>query len=85
MNVAAALTPKSGAVDDVRLVAGGVQCVPRRLLDSEELVRGSDAGAEVAAAAGAAAIEGARPLNYNHFKIPLLEKLVARAVTEAKA
>ena len=26
------------------------------------------------------ATEGARPLNYNHFKVPLMENLVKRAI-----
>ena len=38
---------------------------------------------ETAALAGAAAIEGAEPLRYNDFKVPLMENLVKRAVRDA--
>jgi len=38
---------------------------------------------ETATLAGGAASHGATPLNFNHFKIPLLEKLVARAIRDA--
>ena len=33
--------------------------------------------------AGSSAARGAVPLNYNHFKIPLLENLVMRAIRDA--
>ena len=36
-----------------------------------------------AALAGQVAVRGATPLNYNHFKIPLLENLVKRAIRDA--
>ena len=58
-------------VEDVRIVAGAVQCIPRRLHEAEDLVRGSDRSEEVAAEAGAVAVRGARTLNHNHFKVPL--------------
>jgi hypothetical protein len=35
---------------------------------------------ETASLAGQSAIRGATPLNYNHFKIPLLDNLVKRAI-----
>lgn len=38
---------------------------------------------EIAKLAGQAAVEGARPLNFNQFKIPLLANLVKRAVENA--
>ena len=83
VNVAAALRTEGDRVSDLRLVAGGVQCIPRRLRDAEAVVRGSARSEDVARRAGVVAAQGARPLNYNHFKVPLLENLVARAVREA--
>ena len=51
---------------------------------------GSAAGAvvgaqdqETASLAASSAARGATPLNYNHFKIPLLENLVKRAIRDA--
>lgn len=66
--------------ETIRIVAGGVQCIPRRMTVVENIVKGS---AETAELAGGAASRGATPLNFNHFKIPLLEKLVTRAIRDA--
>lgn len=72
-----------GVMEDCRLVAGAVQCVPRRLAEVEEVIRGRAPDEETAELAAAAATGGARPLHYNQFKVPLLENLVKRAVREA--
>jgi xanthine dehydrogenase YagS FAD-binding subunit len=83
VNIAAALKIANGVIDDVRIVAGGVQCVPRRMTVVEDIVRGSTQDEETANLAGGSASRGATPLNYNHFKIPLLQKLVVRAIRDA--
>jgi xanthine dehydrogenase YagS FAD-binding subunit len=49
----------------------------------EEVVRGQAKTAETAALAGQSAVRGAAPLNFNHFKIPLLQNLVMRAIRDA--
>jgi xanthine dehydrogenase YagS FAD-binding subunit len=49
----------------------------------ENVVKGSQKNADTAKLAGGSASRGAAPLNYNHFKIPLLENLVARAIRNA--
>jgi xanthine dehydrogenase YagS FAD-binding subunit len=82
VNVASALRISGGMIEDVRLVCGGVQCVPRRLNVVEDIVRGSPHNAETADLAASAAARGATPLNYNHFKIPLMENLVKRAIRD---
>ena len=83
VNVAAAFRVADGRIEDSRIVLGAVQCVPRRLADVEELVRGRVPNESTAAEAGELATQGAKPLNYNHFKIPLVNNLVARAVRSA--
>ncbi len=83
VNVAAALKLNGDRIDDARIVVGAVECIPRRLRDVEDLVRGRVQNEETAALAGAAAVEGAEPLRYNHFKVPLMENLVKRAVRDA--
>ena len=62
---------------------GAVQCVPRRLTVVEEVVRGQPKTEETALLAGQSAVRGATPLNFNHFKIPLLQNLVTRAIRDA--
>jgi xanthine dehydrogenase YagS FAD-binding subunit len=48
----------------------------------EDSVRGEPLSAETAALAGKTAVWGAKPLNYNHFKIPLMKNLVQRAIRD---
>ncbi|HJO39809.1 MAG: xanthine dehydrogenase family protein subunit M [Vicinamibacterales bacterium] len=81
VSVASALKVEaSGTIEDVRIACGAVQCTPRRLTDVENLVRGRAHNEETADLAAAAAADGARPLNYNHYKIPLVQNLVKRAL-----
>jgi xanthine dehydrogenase YagS FAD-binding subunit len=83
VNIAAAMRVSGGLIEDIRIVAGGVQCVPRRLSVVENVVKGSEKNADTAKLAGGSASRGATPLNYNAFKIPLLENLVMRAIRDA--
>jgi len=83
VNIASAMVVEGGRIARIRIAAGAVQCVPRRLTVVEEVVTGSAPDEETAALAGQAAIRGATPLNYNHFKIPLLENLVKRAIRDS--
>ena len=83
MNVAAAIKENGGSIEDVRVVCGGVECVPKRLTVVEEVVKGSARDEEIAQLAGQSAVRGATPLNFNHFKIPLMENLVMRALRDA--
>lgn len=83
VNIAAALRLNGEVIESARLAAGAVQCVPRRLTVVEEVVRGQPKTEETARLAGQSAVRGATPLNYNHFKIPLLQNLVTRAIRDA--
>lgn len=83
VNVAAAFRMDGSTVEDARIVCGAVQCVPRRVQSAERLVRGQPRTEQVAESAGAAAIQGAEPLSFNEFKLPLMENLVRRAVRGA--
>jgi xanthine dehydrogenase YagS FAD-binding subunit len=83
VNIAAAMVVNGQTIEKIRLAAGAVQCVPRRLTVVEEVVRGQPKSAETAQLAGQSAVRGATPLNFNHFKIPLLQNLVTRAIRDA--
>jgi xanthine dehydrogenase YagS FAD-binding subunit len=83
VNVAAAIKESDGKIDDIRVACAGVECVPKRLTVVEEVVKGSVRDEETAQLAGQAAVRGATALNFNHFKIPLMENLVARALRDA--
>jgi len=80
VNIASAIKMDGDTVADIRLACGGVACVPRRLSVVEEVMKGSTRDDETVELAGSSAPRGATPLNYNHFKIPLMENLVKRAV-----
>jgi xanthine dehydrogenase YagS FAD-binding subunit len=62
---------------------GQAAAMPRRLSVVENIVKGSPKNADPAKLAGGSASRGATPLNYNQFKIPLLENLVMRAIRDA--
>lgn len=83
VNVAAAMFVNGDSIERARVVAGAVQCVPRRLTVVEDVVRGQPKTEETAQLAGQSAIRGATPLNFNHFKVPLLQNLVTRAIRDA--
>jgi len=83
VNVAAAIVVNNGVVERSRVASGGVSAVPRRLTVVEEVIQGKPAEEATAKLAGQAAIRGARPLNYNQFKVPLMANLVTRAVRDA--
>jgi xanthine dehydrogenase YagS FAD-binding subunit len=83
VNIAAAIRTTGETINDIRIAAGGVQATPRRLTVVEDVVKGSAKNEDTAKLAGGSAGRGATPLNYNHFKIPLLENLVIRAIRDA--
>ena len=80
VSVASAIKSTGDRIDDARIVCGAVQCIPRRLQEVEAMIRGQMRNEDTAARAGTMAVQGAEPLDYNHFKIPLMENLVKRAV-----
>lgn len=83
VNIAAVLQMNGNTVTDIRIACGAVQCTPRRLNVVEDIVRGSERDAETIDLAAGAASRGATALNYNHFKIPLMQNLVRRAIRDS--
>lgn len=80
VSIAVAMTMSGDNVDDSRFVCGGVACTPFRLRDVERAVRGKSLSAEIGDEVATLATSDAKPLNYNHFKIPLMENLVRHAM-----
>jgi xanthine dehydrogenase YagS FAD-binding subunit len=80
VSIAVAMLVEDGKIADSRVVCGGVACTPHRLRNVERAVRGNALSEETAEQAAALASDGAKPLNYNHFKLPLMENLVRRAM-----
>jgi len=80
VSIAAAMSMDGNAIADSRFVLGGVACTPHRLRNVERAARGKSLSEESADALASLASVGANPLNYKHFKLPLMENLVRRAM-----
>ncbi len=83
VNVAAAMIMDGTTIKEARIVCGAVECVPRRLKSVEEAVKGQPQNEETAMIAGRIASQGATAVQYNGYKIPLMENLVRRAVRDS--
>lgn len=79
VSIAAAISLDGDKIADSRFVLGGVACTPHRLRNVERAARGLSLSEDSAQALAAIASDGAVPLKYNHFKLPLMENLVRRA------
>ncbi len=79
-DVAVAWRNGAGGARNVRIVLGSAAPVPFRAKAAEALVEGKKIDASLAAAAGAAAVEGATPLAQNAYKIPILSAMVRRTL-----
>jgi xanthine dehydrogenase YagS FAD-binding subunit len=80
VNVAAAMVISGGTIQRIRLAVNGVAAHPVRLTAVEAAVVGKPRNEETAEMAGQLAIQGAQPLQYNGYKVPLLRNLVKRAI-----
>jgi len=79
-SVAAAFRTSGGTIEAARIAVNGVAPYPIRLHEVERLVTGAAANEELADEAGELAIQGAKPLRRNDYKVALLRNLVRRAV-----
>lgn len=80
VNVAAAMVMSGGTIQRIRLAVNGVAAHPVRLTAVEAAVTGKPCNGETAEMAGKLAIQGAQPLQYNGYKVPLMRNLVKRAI-----
>ena len=80
MNVASAMKVSGGNIDSMRIAINAVSPRPMRLKAVEDAVRGKPANAETGEMAGKLAVQGAVPLQFNAYKIPLMRNLVKRAI-----
>jgi xanthine dehydrogenase YagS FAD-binding subunit len=85
VNVASAMTMSGNTIQRIRIAVNGVAAHPVRLTAVEAAVTGKQRSEEMADMAGQLAIQGAEPLQYNGFKVPLLRNLVKRAIRGASA
>jgi xanthine dehydrogenase YagS FAD-binding subunit len=65
---------------DLRIVLGGVATFPYRCTEAEDLLRDRPMGEDLAIAAADAALERAKPLRMNQYKVDLSKTLLRRAL-----
>src|SRR5271166_6018837 len=80
LNVASAMHISGDTIERVRLAVNGVAARPLRLKAVEDAVRGKPRNAATGEMAGKLAVQGAIPLQFNAYKIPLMRNLVKRSI-----
>jgi xanthine dehydrogenase YagS FAD-binding subunit len=84
MNVASAMVTSgeksSQRIERIRICVNGAAARPLRLKTVEDAVRGKPCDAVTGEMAGKLAVQGAIPLQFNAYKIPLMRNLVKRVV-----
>jgi len=80
LNVASAMVVSGGNIERVRIVVNAAAARPLRLTAVEDAVRGKPRNAATGEMGGKIAVQGAEPLRYNAYKIPLMRNLVKRAI-----
>jgi xanthine dehydrogenase YagS FAD-binding subunit len=85
VSVASAMVMNGTTIERMRLSVNGVAARPLRLEAVEEIVRGKPRNEATAMVAANLAIEGAQPLKFNAYKVPLMRNLVKRAIRGVEA
>lgn len=80
LNVASAMVASSGSIERIRIAVNGAAARPLRLKTVEDAVRGKPRNQATAEMAGKLAVQGAVPLQFNAYKVPLMRNLVKRAI-----
>jgi xanthine dehydrogenase YagS FAD-binding subunit len=83
VSAAVALDVEGGVIRSARIAAGGVGTRPWRMRASEELLVGRPSERKAFEAAAEVAVQGARPLQHNHYKAELLPRTIVRALEMA--
>jgi xanthine dehydrogenase YagS FAD-binding subunit len=78
--VATVVESSGGAVRNARVVMGGVAPTPWRAAKAEEFLRGKRLDDNVAKQASELALEGARPLKDNGYKVKMAQDLLQRGL-----
>jgi xanthine dehydrogenase YagS FAD-binding subunit len=80
LSIAAALRMDGDVIRDARVVLGAAACVPYRLEAVEKALLGAKRDAATADRVATLESAAAKTLNFNQFKVPLMENLIRRAV-----
>jgi xanthine dehydrogenase YagS FAD-binding subunit len=80
LNVASAMVVSNGTIERIRIAVNAAAARPLRLKVVEDAVQGKSPNAATGEMAGKLAVQGAVPLQFNAYKIPLMRNLVKRAI-----
>jgi xanthine dehydrogenase YagS FAD-binding subunit len=80
LNVASAMKLSGNTIQDIRIAVNAAAARPLRLKAVEDAVRGHARDASTGEMAGKLAVQGAVPLQFNAYKLPLMRNLVKRAI-----
>jgi xanthine dehydrogenase YagS FAD-binding subunit len=80
VSVATIVESNGGIVHDARVVMGGVAPIPWRAAKAEEFLRGKALNEDNAKRAGEIALEGAKPLKDNGYKVKMAQELIQRGL-----
>lgn len=80
LNVASAMAVSGNRIVRIRIAVNAAAARPLRLTTVERAVRGMPPNAATGEMAGNLAVQGAVPLQFNAYKIPLMRNLVKRAI-----
>lgn len=80
VSVSTVVESSAGTVRNARVVLGGVAPIPWRAPKAEEFLRGKKLDEANAKQAGEIALEGARPLKDNGYKVQMAKDLIQRAL-----
>ena len=83
VSVASMLQVEGGVIQDARIVVNSIAPYPVRLGAVEAAIRGREPSDETGQMAGEIAVEGARALRHNDYKIALTRNLVKRSIRDA--
>lgn len=81
VSVATAIDVRANRIHAVRLALGGVAHKPWRSLQAEAFLNGKLATPETFQQAAAIALQGAKPLTHNAFKVDMAKQAIQRALT----
>jgi xanthine dehydrogenase YagS FAD-binding subunit len=80
VSVSTAVQTQGGAVREARVVLGGVAPIPWRVPKAEQFLRGKKVDESTAQQAGEIALEGAKPMKDNIYKVGLAKSLIQRGL-----
>jgi xanthine dehydrogenase YagS FAD-binding subunit len=80
LSIAAVFHMQGDVIRDARVVLGAAACVPYRLAAVEKALIGAKRDAATADRVATLESAAAKTLNFNQFKVPLMENLIRRAV-----